>query len=455
MYSDVLKAKRFDAEFFKPFNLKSEKLITSKPFLRLEDVGDFIIGPFGSTVKVEDYVEAKEYKYIRGKDIKDGILKDEDNVAVSKEKYESIPRYHLKHSDLLITVVGTIGNVAIYRDSFGPAIFSCKSSILRPKTVTSELLMTFLLSKYGKSLLMRNERGAIQKGFNLPDLKNIPIPLFSKEFETSIVESTRSSHDKQHQSKQLYKEAEEILLEELGLLDYEVEQPLTFSTTRKEVETAKRFDAEYFQPKYDKIIKHIENYNGGCDVVKNIVHWKKGVEVGSSAYTENGKEFVRVSDCSTFGPEESSKKISASMFGELQAKYQPKSGEIIFTKDGTIGIASVLRDDIDGVLSSAFLSLKLKTGYKNYNKDCLTLILNSFITKMQVEKLSGGAIIAHLKPSDFEKFKLPLIRPEIQQEIAEKITRSHQLRKESKGLLEEAKRRVEEEIENNNKCEVQ
>ncbi|NCF75476.1 MAG: hypothetical protein GWO87_03255 [Xanthomonadaceae bacterium] len=66
---------------------------------------------------------------------------------------------------------------------------------------------------------------------------------------------------------------------------------------------------------------------------------------------------------------------------------------------------------------------------------------------MQVEKLSGGAIIAHLKPSDFEKFKIPLIKPKIQKQIAKKIQESHRLRKESKELLEEAKRRVEEEIE--------
>ncbi len=66
---------------------------------------------------------------------------------------------------------------------------------------------------------------------------------------------------------------------------------------------------------------------------------------------------------------------------------------------------------------------------------------------MQVEKLSGGAIIAHLKPSDFETFKIPLIKPSIQKQIAEKIQQSHKLRKESKNLLEEAKRKVEEEIE--------
>ena len=89
----------------------------------------------------------------------------------------------------------------------------------------------------------------------------------------------------------------------------------------------------------------------------------------------------------------------------------------------------------------------IKDKYQSFEKECLSLIFNSIISKMQVEKLSGGAIIAHLKPSDFEKFKIPLIKPQIQKQIAEKIKESHKLRKESKELLEEAKGRVEEEIE--------
>ncbi|MEA2088428.1 MAG: hypothetical protein U9O55_01125 [Patescibacteria group bacterium] len=47
----------------------------------------------------------------------------------------------------------------------------------------------------------------------------------------------------------------------------------------------------------------------------------------------------------------------------------------------------------------------------------------------------------------FDKFKIPLIKPQIQKQIAEKIKESHKLRKESKELLEEAKRKVEEEID--------
>ena len=46
-----------------------------------------------------------------------------------------------------------------------------------------------------------------------------------------------------------------------------------------------------------------------------------------------------------------------------------------------------------------------------------------------------------------EKFKIPLIKLKIQEKIAEKVNLSYKLKKGSKELLEEAKRRVEEEIE--------
>jgi len=446
-YTNIKEARRYDAEYFKPFNLHAEKLITNSNFSYLETLGKFIIGPFGSTVKVEDYVEKAKYKYIRGKDIKNGILSDVDNSAITKEKFDSLPRYHLKNNDILITVVGTLGNVAIYRDSFGPAIFSCKSTVFRTNKIDPEFLMIYLDTKFGKSLLMRNERGAIQKGFNLPDLKKIPVPTFTDGFYKTINNFVSLSHQKQTQSKTFYREAEELLLAELGLLDYLVKHELTFSTTKKEIEEAHRYDSEYFQPKYAKIIKKIEEYEGGWDIAGEMVKWKKGVEVGTDTYTETGKDFVRVSDFSVFGLAESNRKISDQTFEELKKNYQPKQGEILFTKDGTIGISYVLKEDIQGVLSGAFLRLTLKEKYQDFEKECLSLIFSSILCKMQVEKLSGGALIAHLKPSDFETFKIPLIKPSIQKQIALKIQESHRLRKESKDLLEEAKRKVEEEIE--------
>jgi len=280
-------------------------------------------------------------------------------------------------------------------------------------------------------------------------VRNLKIPILSQSFQLQIEKIVKSAYQKQTQSKQLYKEAEEALLKELDLLNYKSEHILSFETTKKETDEARRFDAEYFQPKYEEIIKKIEKYKNGWDYVRNIVHRKKGVEVGSEAYQQDGMSFGRVADCSRSGIEKTGKKISKELYQELKKDYQPKQNDILFTKDGTIGLSYVVKEEFEVILSGAFLRLSIKDKYQTFEKECLSLIFNSIISKMQVEKLSGGAIIAHLKPSDFEKFKIPLINLKIQKQIAKKIQESHKLRKESKELLEKAKRRVEEKIEEN------
>lgn len=445
-YTDILEARRYDAEYFKPFNLLAEKLITNSNFSYLENLGKFIIGPFGSTVKVEDYIEEKNYKYIRGKDVKNGVLSDIDNSAITKEKFDSLSKYHLKNNDILITVVGTLGNVAIYRDSFGPAIFSCKSTVFRSNKINPEFLMIFLDTKYGKSLLMRNERGAIQKGFNLPDLKQIPVPIFSDEFYKSINSLVTLSHQKQTQSKQLYREAEQLLLAELGLLDYLVKHSLWFTTTKNEVSEAHRYDSEYFQPKYTEIIKKIEEYEGGYFKLsdKNYAKISRGSLIPDSFYnSEKGSPYIRGADFSS-GILGSDKLVFIDDSFRKTRETMVKENDIVFALIGSVGATAIVPKDFD----SSFISNNTgKISIKNFDSIVLQIIFQSIIGKLQFEKEKTQTAQPKISSDQVGNFKIPLIKPSIQKKIAEKIQESHRLRIESKDLLEEAKRKVEKEIE--------
>ena len=311
----------------------------------------------------------------------------------------------------------------------------------------TRLLYFYLCSKFAQSIFLWSQEGTNHPRFPNYVLEKLPFGKVSEDLLEYVNECYEDYITKLEQSKELYKEAEKILLNELGLLNHKPNHKLTFTASIKEIKEAKRFDAEYFQPKYKEIIEKIENYKNGWDYVKNIITYKKGVEVGSEAYQNEGIPFVRVSDFSIYGIDKVEKKISKELYEELKDQYAPREGEILFTKDGTIGISYVLKEDFEGILSGAFLRLNLKSKYKDFEKECLALIFNSIICKMQVEKLSGGALIAHLKPSDFEKFKIPLIDQKTQKIISQKIQESHKLRKESKELLKLAIKKVEEEIE--------
>ena len=57
--------------------------------------------------------------------------------------------------------------------------------------------------------------------------------------------------------------------------------------------------------------------------------------------------------------------------------------------------------------------------------------------------MSGGAIIAHLKPESAMQINIPVLSTTRQAELGEMVVKSLQMRKEAKNLLEKAKRAVE------------
>lgn len=448
--SDILEAGRFDAEYFKPEYLDNLAIIKkniTRPLSFFIKGGYRVVYENTEIIPQNELKKQKTVNFLQANDIDGYFLKDKLK-QVKYADWEKYPKGRIKEGEILIEVKGNAEKITLVPSGYQLNTLVTGSLYkFTPINISGEFLLIWLTCKYGENLKSKLKRNLMVHFIGKDDLHNIPVPVLSKSFQLEIEKTVKEAHQKQTKSKQLYFEAGQLLLAELGLVDYQPQHQLTFSTTKNEVQQAGRFDGEYFQPKYFDIVEKIENYSGGFDTIKNIVFWKKGIEVGSDAYTKIGKDFVRVSDISVNGVEESNRKISNTLFVEIKDNFQPKKDEILFTKDGTIGISHLLKNDIDGVVSSAFLRLTLKDECQNFEKECLTLILNSIICKLQIEQLSGGAIIAHLKPSDFEKFKIPLIKTTIQTQIAKKITLSHQLRKQSKALLELAKLKVEQEIE--------
>ena len=87
---------------------------------------------------------------------------------------------------------------------------------------------------------------------------------------------------------------------------------------------AGRIDAEYFQLKYEEIIKAIKGFSGGWDTLGNLVTMRRCIEVGSKEYLDEGIPFVRVSNLSPFDITEE-KYISEELY-ETILDYQPEAG---------------------------------------------------------------------------------------------------------------------------------
>ncbi|NCF75439.1 MAG: hypothetical protein GWO87_03060, partial [Xanthomonadaceae bacterium] len=291
--SDIQEARRFDAEFFKPEYLEIEKKIINHQWNYLKDISKDIL-----TGKTPQYEENAKTLVVRSGDLRKNLINIDGLLKTNETEL-----FYLNINDVLISSIGkgSIGKIAINYEREKIATVS-EVTVIRGAKINPAFLDVFLLSYFGQAQIEKFITGATGQLHLLPsNIKKFKIPILPQSFQLQIEKIVKSAYEKQTQSKQLYKEAEEALLKEVDLLDYKPEHILSFETTKKEIDEARRFDAEYFQPKYEKIVKKIENYKNGWDFVKNIVNWKKGVEVGSEAYRQDGMSFGRVADCSLNG----------------------------------------------------------------------------------------------------------------------------------------------------------
>jgi len=446
--SDVLTVKRLDAEYFDPAYLASDTMLNTKPH---SPISDYVSISDGNHLSISEYFtnESDGIPYFRGQDVNSIFIRSANPMKIPKEIYQKgwMKRSHFKPNDILLSIVGTVGSLSFMPDDLGEVSGSCKIAILRPKEASvAKIIMAFLLSKYGQYQLKRMTRGAVQTGIILEDIPSILVPKFSKAVASSVEKIISEALETEKTARTKYSEAEQQLLKEINLADYKPSDKNTSVRSLSECLADDRFDAEYWQPKYDEIESEVSAIPQ--KELDHIASIKKGIEPGSEAYSKDGKPFIRVSDFSIYGVEETEKKISEELYQELKENYRPRKNEVLFTKDGTIGITYVLNEDVDAIVSGAFLRLKPK---EKIDSQYLALVINSFFCKAQIERMSGGAIIAHLKPDSVKRIKVPILPDIKQKEIAEKVSGAFKLRQEAKGLLEKAKRAVEIFIEQDEK----
>jgi len=440
-------AHRLDAEYYQPEYLDLKNKITSIEFRSIKDLSEKVFsGPFGSTLKSESYQDFG-IPFIRIGDIAD-IFIDKDNlVYISEEEHKRIYSTHLNIGDIVLSKIATIGKLSVIDDELGEVNISENNIGIRLQSLNENVrayVLFFLLSKFGQFQIFRMASGNIQLKLNVSDIENILLP-FAKDNRNKIFADYYSQViEERRKSIKFYQQAQNLLLEELGLENFETENVSARIVNFSDVKSAGRMDAEYFQVKYEKLLKKVEEKNG--KILGEIVSIKKGIEPGAESYLEEGKKFIRVSNMSKFGISDNDQKyLSEDLYKKLKEDFEPKKGEILLTKDATPGIACVLKEDTEGIIAGGILRLKLKN--KDIEDEYLALCLNSVVGQMQAERDAGGSVIAHWKPEQIKNVLIPILPKSTQQKIADLIRQSHKARKKARELLEEAKRKVEELIE--------
>ena len=435
-------AKRLDAEYYQPEYLNIEAVLNNSIVEKIVELTDFVKkGIFD--LSPNNYSQ-QGIPFVRVQNIKNGFL-DEANLSfIPEDIHDKEKKTELRPFDIVMSKVGSVGDISIIPSHFPKANFSQNVIGLKIKEnkIPKGFLALFLLSKFGQMQIERANMQQVQAKLELKDIRDLLIIRMAQKTEEYFHQEFLKIGELFENSKFHYSQAENLLLGELGLRDWILDQvgnDISWTENLSKVEKEHRMDAEYFQPKYEKLISKIKNRN--AKLLGDLASMKKGVEPGSEKYEEAGKLFLRVSNVSKIGLVDGNQKyISSDLYGKLKKEYEPKVGEILLTKDATPGVAYVLKESVEGIIAGGILRLKLKDEIQS---EYLALCINSIAGQMQVERDAGGSVIVHWKPEQIKNLLIPILSKPIQQKIADLVRQSHDACKKAKELLEEAKRKVE------------
>jgi len=448
--------KRLDPFYYVPELLELEKKVLAKEPKKLRDyVVGISSGATPKTTESEKYYSEKEngIPFLRVQNLSPtGILEFDDCKYINEETHNGmLKRSQVKEGDLLvkITGVGRMAVASVAPEGFEGNINQHVCVIRTGNKEISETLAAFLNTDIGEKLASRRATGGTRPALDYPALLSIPIIEDKRilEITSKVVEQKKQN---EAEAEKLLSSIDDYLLNELGIkLPKPPENTLKnriFITTIKAVSSS-RFDPFYHQTYFQDIFASIKNCNYPIHQIgKNIFKFEKGIEVGSNEYVSDGVPFVRVADINDFSInyEYADKKISQEKFEQLKDNYKPKIGEILYSKDGTIGFCVVVEENNDYIISGGILRITCNSDIDNY---FLKYLLSTKLYKQIADRVSIGAVIKHLTVEEWTKILIPIPPFEKQKEIADHISGIRQLAKKLKDKTNEALKQASEEIE--------
>jgi type I restriction enzyme, S subunit len=301
--------------------------------------GSIVDGPFGSNLKVSDYVDSG-VPVLQGKNVTNDVFVWSDVRYVSEQKAEEIKRSSVRVGDILMVKIGSVGYSAIVDNLNGYESAIIPANLLKislNKDVASiEYVHQYLTSPTGKRRIIDAASSTAQPALNLGVIKNfkIPVPPLQEQQKiasilTSVDEVIEKTQSQINKLKDLKKAMmQELLTKGIGHTEFKDSPvgriPRSWKVVRVE----------------DVISSKIRDF-GSFSTTKLIEFLEEGIPFVKSESVKDGRiDFDSISY------------ISEEVHQVLDKSYV-RNRTILFTKIGAIGRVAVYRGELGECNSNA------------------------------------------------------------------------------------------------------
>ncbi|MBC1218366.1 restriction endonuclease subunit S (plasmid) [Trichormus variabilis ARAD] len=302
-------------------------------------------------------------------------------------------------------------------------------------------MSTFLNSKYGRFQSLREAAGNVQLNLYVRNIGNIVVPRFG-QLEREISDLTKKAYCLRESSKEVYIQAQQSLESELGLDKLHFDKPVSYTAQFSDLEMSHRNDAQHYQPRFTQLLEHLEKFP--TKRVREVCRYnRRGIQ---PIYSDNGTHAVVNSQ--HLGEKhinyDGLQKTTERAFNASPEAHIQQDDLLIYTTGAYIGRTNVYLDDIPAFASNHVNILRLSP---QIDHAYMAMVFQSIVGQFQTQKYARGSAQAELYPTDINKFVVPLLQPEKQTEIGNLVRESLVKKRESSQLLDQAKSRVEQLIE--------
>jgi restriction endonuclease S subunit len=444
-----LEYSRIDADFYQPrylTELELWKKLNAK--VGVSKLKRLISAPVrtGRTPKLRAVKEGEPVaRFIKTDTVRQGF--------VNFDKSRFLPLRVLNENDyipvdgVVVTIIGAtpeiVGRAAIVRAEDPVCVTNQNVAVIGTNENCDPYFLTaYLQTAIGRDQLWRHSRRTEQVNLNCREVERILVPTPPIELQRTIGQLVRKSFKEADSSITDFKLALDLVEKELRLDKLEFEKPMAYKNRFSAVRLSNAFDsgridAQCFAPTAlffdDRLRAH-----GGCVSLSHLLvgtakgHQHDDADEGSTDYCSikhiNGREIVAASRC----------------FSNMATVFADQNDLLLAVTGATIGKVGIVKRYSRLAFSGDLLRLRVN---ERVDPHYLLAVLNHDIGQVQFNRWITGSTNGHLAPRDVRRVLVPRLKTPIEKQIAELVEESLWKKTESERLLEEAKARVEQLIE--------
>ena len=423
------------AEHYQLERIRAEEYLKSISTYRIKDLYKEVIQII-SPSKLEDSWNVY--------DLTDGI----SNFLTTEPHYtksSSAKKVAVENDFVISRLRSYLKEMAVVPNCNYKMAFSTEYLVYRSKqSITASLLLPFSLSSYVQSILKWAQTGNEHPRFSSETFGDIFIPncilAHSNEISAYIAEAIEC----QKQSQALYHQAETLLAKELQLDQLKLPNKKWYTANYCEVNKERRINAEYFSPDVYCILS--QDFLKEAVTINDVFEIIRGYT--PKCYYRSGVPVVKTKNVRT--PNVDKKRISD--YADSQEPLtQTKENDLILAAMGvgSLGRMSYVTDKetncaIDGTLR---ILRKKDLSLNDIEIPTMLFLSTEVGQKLIYRGISGTTGIISLPDDYLGRIPIPVFEKSVRRKVTELVLNSIIALNQSKQLLAQAKRRVEELIE--------